>query len=217
MRGSPTLRSFCPGIAVRGGENHLHGLYERREGISQSSNSRANGFDVDLRETKKKVVKNMDKRNKLKWEVRQAESLDYVMSCPCCGYSFIRNEITVKNICPGCGTVLADGNRTLRSCRRSGRTPSSWPGSGSGSKRTGRRRSGMDEQMKKILLKQAQLIQEECERRDTGSALYSLSMAMVAIAKVFRSEKTVNLDGDQVAEHVQKAICDKLPELQRKS
>ena len=75
----------------------------------------------------------------------------------------------------------------------------------------------MDEQMKKILLKQAQLIQEECERRNTGSSLYSLSMAMVAIAKVFRSEKTVNLDGNQVAEHVQKAICDKLPELQQKS
>lgn len=59
VRGSPTLRSFCPGIAAKGGENHLHGLYERREGISQSSNSRANGFDVDLRDTCKSRFSNL--------------------------------------------------------------------------------------------------------------------------------------------------------------
>ena len=56
----------------------------------------------------------MDKQEKPRWEVRQAVTLDYVMSCPCCGFSFIQNEITVKKLCPGCGAVLADGDRVLR-------------------------------------------------------------------------------------------------------
>lgn len=75
----------------------------------------------------------------------------------------------------------------------------------------------MDERMKEILLKQAQLLQEECERLISlmyrGPAVVELSQAIVDIAKCLMTDSTpVNLTGnlvnDRVAEYISKSIDD---------